>query len=45
MPNNFPGSISDEKLAEVTAFLLVEFGKVPPGELFGLGNLASFPIN
>jgi hypothetical protein len=45
MPNNFPGSLSDEKLAEVTAFILAEFGNVPSGDVFGLGNLASFPIN
>ncbi len=45
MPNNFPGSLSDEKLAEVTAFILTEFSKVPSDAVFGLGNLVSFPIN
>ena len=43
-PVNFPGSLSDEKLVEVTAFMLVELDKVPASALFGLGNLESFTI-
>lgn len=44
MPNNFPGSISDEELLQVSAFMLTELGKVSPDAVFGLGNLDSFTI-
>jgi cytochrome c5 len=44
MPNNFPGSVSDEQLLQVTAFMLTELGKVSPDALFGLGNLDTFTL-
>ena len=45
MPNNFPGSISDEEYLQVEAFILTELEMIPDDALFGLGNLDSFELN
>jgi hypothetical protein len=44
MPGNNPSALTAESYLAVTAYILVETGHIQPEELFGLANLAIFPL-